>query len=307
MSDLKIVMYHYVRDLENSAYPGIKGLDLIQFFRQLDYLQANFNIVTAEEVITASNGGRLPKNACWLTFDDGYVDHFDFVFPELLKRGLQGSFFVPSRPIETNALLDVNAIHYLLASGADILALVQALTTQLKNLDFSDAQIEELKSVFRHADRFDDADTIFFKRVLQKGIDFNSRTKIVSLLINEFLPEDEEVLARKTYMSLSQMRTMQKSGMFFGGHGQNHDWLDSLSEEEQGREISASRSFIGKIGMPTDKWIMCYPYGASNEITHRILRDQKASLGLTTEVRTANFEKDNNFLIPRYDTNDFPS
>ena len=307
MSDLKIVMYHYVRDLENSAYPEIKGLDIRKFFRQLDYLEANFNIVTAEEVIGASKGDPLPKNACWLTFDDGYVDHFDFVFPELLKRGLQGSFFVPSRPIETTALLDVNAIHYLLASGTHILALVQALTTQLKNLNFTDAHIEELKSAFRHANRFDDADTIFFKRVLQKGIDFKSRTKIISLLIKEFLPEDEETLARNTYMTLPQMRTMEKSGMFFGGHGQNHDWLDSLSEEEQSREISASRKFVGKIGMPTDNWIMCYPYGASNETTHRILRAQRASLGLGTEVRTANLKNDSQYLIPRYDTNDFPS
>lgn len=27
MSKVYIVMYHYVRDLKNSCYPGIKGLD----------------------------------------------------------------------------------------------------------------------------------------------------------------------------------------------------------------------------------------------------------------------------------------
>lgn len=41
MKELTIVMYHYVRDLKNSRYPNIKGMDVglfeqqIQFFRTL--------------------------------------------------------------------------------------------------------------------------------------------------------------------------------------------------------------------------------------------------------------------------------
>ena len=31
MSNLTIVMYHYVRDLKNTRYPGIKGLDIDLF------------------------------------------------------------------------------------------------------------------------------------------------------------------------------------------------------------------------------------------------------------------------------------
>ena len=33
MSNITIVMYHYVRDLKNSKYPKIKGLD-ISFFKE---------------------------------------------------------------------------------------------------------------------------------------------------------------------------------------------------------------------------------------------------------------------------------
>ena len=46
MSDLTIVMYHYVRPIVNSKYPGIKGLELEGFVRQLDYLQENFRIIS---------------------------------------------------------------------------------------------------------------------------------------------------------------------------------------------------------------------------------------------------------------------
>ena len=33
-----IVMYHYVRDLERSRFPAIKGLSLDRFWRQLRYI-----------------------------------------------------------------------------------------------------------------------------------------------------------------------------------------------------------------------------------------------------------------------------
>ena len=79
-------MYHYVRPIKGSKFPGIKGLELDGFKQQLDYLTENFNIVSTEKVINAAkHSSPLPNNACWLTFDDGYKDHFKFVMPELLN------------------------------------------------------------------------------------------------------------------------------------------------------------------------------------------------------------------------------
>ena len=46
-------MYHYVRPILNSKYPGLKGLELKSFQRQLDYLQKNYSIIDPEEIIEA--------------------------------------------------------------------------------------------------------------------------------------------------------------------------------------------------------------------------------------------------------------
>ena len=48
-----IVMYHYVRDLEHSRFPAIKGLSVERFCRQLDYIQAHFTPITVEDLIRA--------------------------------------------------------------------------------------------------------------------------------------------------------------------------------------------------------------------------------------------------------------
>ena len=82
MSQLKIIMYHYVRDLERSRYPRIRGRRIAEFRNQLDYIARHLNPVTAQQVIAASRGQNdLPQNAVWLTFDDGYLDHYLTVFP----------------------------------------------------------------------------------------------------------------------------------------------------------------------------------------------------------------------------------
>lgn len=120
MSKLYISMYHYTRDIVHSRYPQIKGLDTNLFRQQIEYMKNNFNIVTMEQVIDAVEGkSELSEKALLLTFDDGYIDNYAFAFPILEEFGIQGSFFIPGKTFTTHQLLDVNKIHYILAS-ADI-------------------------------------------------------------------------------------------------------------------------------------------------------------------------------------------
>ena len=65
-----------------SSFPRLKYLELNGFRRQLDYLRKNKVFVTFKQIRDAIkfNAG-LPENAVWLTFDDGYIDHFEFVAP----------------------------------------------------------------------------------------------------------------------------------------------------------------------------------------------------------------------------------
>ncbi|MBQ4415015.1 MAG: hypothetical protein II861_02830, partial [Methanomicrobium sp.] len=77
-------MYHYTRDLKHSRYPEIKGLNVDQFRKQLEFFEENFTVVKMEQVIDAVKGNdTLPKNAVLLTFDDGYIDNFTFAYPLL--------------------------------------------------------------------------------------------------------------------------------------------------------------------------------------------------------------------------------
>ena len=115
-------MYHYVRDLKNSRFPEIKGLDLHLFVEQIKYIIRHYNPVIMEEVINSiENSDKLPPKAILLTFDDAYIDHYLNVFPILDANKLQGSFFPPAKAISENTVLDVNKIHFILAINAQSL------------------------------------------------------------------------------------------------------------------------------------------------------------------------------------------
>ena len=57
---LYISMYHYIRDLKNSRYPNIKGLDVNMFRQQLEFFKSNFHVVQMEQVIETIRGGGSP-------------------------------------------------------------------------------------------------------------------------------------------------------------------------------------------------------------------------------------------------------
>ena len=158
MKKLSIVMYHYTRDLINSRYPNIKGLDVSAFRKQIEFFKNKFNVVTMEEVISCAEGkSELPENAVLLTFDDGYIDNYTYALPILEDAGIQGSFFIPGKTFATHRLLDVNKIHYILAV-ADINNLVVDLKKRMdhyRGSEFDFPSTDELFEEYAVADRLD--------------------------------------------------------------------------------------------------------------------------------------------------------
>ena len=90
-------------------------------------------------------------------------------------------------------------------------------------------------------------------------------------------------------------------------HGYNHYWLNTLSKEQQKKEIEISIEFLEKIGCNINNYAFCYPYGMYNDSLLSVLKESGFSLSLTTQVRIADLSKDNPLTLPRLDANDIPN
>lgn len=306
MSKLLVSMYHYTRDLSNSRYPEIKGLDYRLFDQQLAFFKTHFNVVTMDQVIEAFNGGVLPENALLLTFDDGYIDNFTVALPLLQKYGFQGSFFIPGKTFSENKVLDVNKIHFILASAS-----VETIKNKLLFLlddyrsDDNYASNDVLYQKYGSATRLDNADVIFIKRVLQTAIPEIIRKKITDELFREFVGISENMFSRELYMNVDQIRCLKRNGMFIGLHGYDHYWLANLSLSEMEQDVDKALDVMDEF-IDSSRWVMNYPYGNCNSAVIEYISKRGCELGFITQVGVADTEKDNKFEIPRLDCNDFP-
>lgn len=307
MSLINIVMYHYVRPIKDSSYPKIKGLELEGFQRQLDYLALKSTFITAEDLIdAATKGKRLPDNACWLTFDDGYKDHFKYVLPELSKRNIQGSFFPPVKPITERVMLDVNSVHYILASASDIDDLMESFTYECRRVGVTEVELQKLWVEYAVASRFDPKEVIYIKRLLQHALAEPIREEVTASLFRKYLGVSQTDFAENLYMSDVEVKELISAGMYVGSHGYRHLWLNKESRESQKVEIDKSLKFLTAVGARTEDWIMCYPYGAYNQDTLTLLEQAKCAVGITVEAVKADLNTHNRLELPRLDTNDFP-
>jgi peptidoglycan/xylan/chitin deacetylase (PgdA/CDA1 family) len=309
MSDVSIIMYHYVRELKNSLFPEIKGLETNLFREQMKFLKKHYNFVTIEEVIYSMyNNYKLPTKAVLLTFDDGYVDHYANVFPILQEFGVQGSFYIPAKAIKEHKMLDVNKIHFILAAESnknnvisDIKLLLKKYKTEFNLKDF-DYYYHKLAIEAR----YDTAEVVFIKRLLQVEFDEEVRGRIVDSLFVKYLHVDESEFAKNLYLNETQIKEMLKVGMHIGCHGYDHYWWNKLDPKELESEIDLSLEFLSGIGVDISNWTAAYPYGSHSEEVEKLLRKKKCRLAFTTQVNIANTSESYGLLMPRLDTNDIP-
>lgn len=309
MDKLITIMYHYVRDLKHSRYPKIKAMDLKQFEQQLDFFEEHFNIITMEEVIHAWNlekRASLPEKALLLTFDDGYIDNYTNIFPILKKRHLQGSFFIPGKTINENKILNVNKIHFILASANketllnDIFHLLED-----RRKEYNLPPIEQLYREYAKPFRYDDKDTIFIKRILQTGVNERLRNEIANILFDKYVGIPEENFSRELYMNRDQIHCMKEDGMFIGLHGYDHYWLGNLDEEKMRMDIDKAKEVL-RDWIDPDCWVLNYPFGSYNEKVLSYIQENGCKLAMTSKVDVADIQKYSKYILPRLDCNAFP-
>jgi len=93
--EVPAVTYHSIADHYDHPW-NFLSIPVRLFDRQLRYLKRKgFHTITLYEVSEyLKHGATLPPNAVVLTFDDGYLDNWVFVYPLLKKYGMKATLFV---------------------------------------------------------------------------------------------------------------------------------------------------------------------------------------------------------------------
>ena len=302
---MKSIMYHYVREFD-AKHPNFRFLDVKNFKKQLDYFKDNFGFVSKEEWDQFINNGKLPdrKRKVLLTFDDAMRCNYDYVYPELMKRGLWGIFYVPVLPYQQQKLLDVHRIHLLCGAFAGEDLFREALS-RITNEMIPDSKKKEFKEK-TYNNQINYAGVTEFKRLLNYYISYNYRETFIDSLGEVFSYRFD---ASKFYVQKEELQQMFNDGMIIGSHGVNHPLMSKLSELEQRKQIVSSFTTLENFGVIGQK-TYCHPYGGFHSFNHNtitLLIKEGVSYSFNVEARdieAKDYLQSIQFL-PRYDCNLF--
>jgi peptidoglycan/xylan/chitin deacetylase (PgdA/CDA1 family) len=297
-----VVMYHYVRDSAATAFPNIRALTPSYFEHQLDWLQTHYTPIDLDTFAAALEGhADLPRNAALLTFDDGFVDHHETVFPMLRERGLTGTFFLSQDACQALDVLNVHKTHFLLAHlGAEAFGREVLAEGAVRDAPSSTSEVFG-------AERWEIPDERAIKHLLNYDLPLDVATDVLDRLFRRHIGTPE-TFARDLYLDVDQVRTMASGGMTFGYHTRSHQMLSRLDVARQREELEAGvtwvRELTGQREVP-----FCYPWGGPGTYTGdtlELLGRLGYSLAFCTVRRRANTATDGRFEVPRFDTRDLP-
>jgi peptidoglycan/xylan/chitin deacetylase (PgdA/CDA1 family) len=282
---------------------------LDDFREQARVLPDMFEMATMSSALEFLKGTYHPRrDLCLMTFDDGLKEHYTEVTPILEENGIQGVFFLISSCIEEHLVAPVHMNHFLMASlGFDEYRKKFRDAIRSRGLDES-FEMRVDSAVCQHTYPLDTLEIAHFKYLFNFVLPPDYRDRAVRELFRECIGGENE-FARDLYLSWSQAREMQQTGMSLGGHTHEHRPLSTLGAEELKSDLTRCRELMDKNLNAQGHWPFSYPYGKADSFNDRVIRvlgDLGYDCSLCTE-RGMNVPGTDLFAIRRVDCKEITS
>lgn len=264
---LWLLMYHRILPERDVRYgqeePGmlIRPETLEMHIKEI---RKEFELVSLSEWIHAKQTGQvLPERACAITFDDGWLDNYEYAFPVLKANAAPATLFAVAEKIGTDFQFWPNIIATLILKGAaSELAAHPRLQSHI-NVPLGLASMDQIAEVIRRLKAVSDAE------IYAALDDISWRS-----LCDDLPP---------ALMSWAQLREMHQSGLVdIGSHTCTHRRLtNALSVVDLEYEIVQSKSILEqRLQSPIN--LFCFPNGDYNEVALSLVK-QHYQAAVTTK------------------------
>lgn len=286
---LSAFVFHRVLEHPDPLLPELP--DRAAFARVLDWIGAQFRVLSPWQACEALAAGTLPSRAAVLTFDDGYRDNVELALPCLQARGWQAAFFVATGYLGDGAMFNDRVIEALRATR--MMCLPRTVLGPARGADRSllpaDLPLETL------AQRRVAIDAVL---AAVKPLPLAARDEVVARL------EDALGcgLSASPMMSEAQIALLHRAGMTIGGHTRSHPILAALAPATARAEIEAGRDDLRSIVGEVPR-LFAYPNGRASHDWHpehaRMVREAGFAFAFTTDAGTAGPAADP-MALPRF-------
>lgn len=210
----RALLYHSVEETPGSYTVGLKvNVTPATFAMHMDYVRTHYSGSTIEQVVEGTNG---PCPAL-ITFDDGYASVEQHAVPILEKCNLPATVYLIGSAVSTGRVW-VNELNHAIHSHPETISPVLASYPSLEKLDHAD--------IIRHVQsRFTPAEIEHLMQQLTVAL--SSEDGVISATAT----------ADKLFSSADDIKSMQRRGIAFGFHTQDHYNLKLCDDKTLTRQL----------------------------------------------------------------------
>lgn len=267
-----ILMYHRViGDDEQQAAHFQPGMCVTRTFfeRQMTYLARHYRVISLEKLISiVRNREPVPPDAAVVTFDDGWRDNYDIAFPVMKAHGITATIFLATNLIDGKPLPQFLQVSLMLGqNGIWPRHAVKAFTNVVRSRDLIKS-IVKLNEDHLHLIGIN---PFHYMRTLML-LDYADITRVADEILRLGGLDAQQWRQRRWMLTWDEAREMAEQGIEFGSHGQSHDLMINVSEEQNRRELAESKRVIeSHLGRPVPTF--AYPNGDYTFAIKQLVRD----------------------------------
>lgn len=270
---LKILTYHRVLPLHDAMYSPFQAMVMPRdhFEAQMAHLARRYRVLTFGDAMKLLQAGELPPRAVTVTFDDGYVDNYEYAWPVLKKYDIPATLFVVTGVLDRSAFLWWDAIgravpdllrQWRLGWGRQI-----GLPQGVQDILTQAAVSGDIRSAGQQLGNVLNA----LPREPRQQLIGTLLSTTTSMTINDEL-----------MLTWEQVRAMHREGWEIGAHTVTHAFVDELDEASVRREIQTSIHRVEQeLNRPVR--VFSYPRGRVADHVKTVLRDLRVEAAVSTE------------------------
>lgn len=271
-----ILMYHRILPRERMSDSVQAGMvvEPDTFRLHVRHLKQRFRIVSLDDFVAVPDvvfADSRNHPVCILTFDDGWLDFYEYAYPVLRAENVPATVFLPTSYIGTDRWFWTDRLGFVLDQ-----ARIKLVPTGIGNRPHERFIAEILALQGTAEARLERA--IGLLKPLRMD-------EIVPMLDRlSYLLEVPPTPPGRAFLNWSEVREMFESRLVgFGSHTAEHPILTTLTDPEVRRELAESRDALVGRGLARPETLaFCYPNGGTSQRIERLVAEAGYGIAVTT-------------------------
>ncbi|MCM2283296.1 MAG: polysaccharide deacetylase family protein [Desulfobacula sp.] len=270
-----VLPYHSIVEKPNGFYPEN---DLLSFKKEMAHLAQNYTVIDFKTLVERLEKKQSLRGYVVITFDDGFLDNYELVYPVLKQYKLPATIFLTTDFINKKSTPWFIKFRYAFME-------TPKNHIQIKIID-TDYNFPTNSKIERKV--ASDKVMSYMRSCPEEQRDQFLNTLYEILEIDNFKPLENLML------NWDQIREMSDYGISFGAHTVSHPVLSQISIESAKKEIKLSKEII-EAETKKQVYSFAYPFGKKSDFSQElipIIKQLGFKCAVTTETGKNNFETD---------------